>query len=93
MHQDKVVKKKKGSSSKRTKFQEKSYDDQASESTTTTKRASPSLEATMEAEKIMELFKNSSSDDGDERVEHGIIPLIMEAIYDTSDGDESDDAH
>ena len=47
----------------------------------------------MEAEKMMELFKNSSSDDGDERVEHGIFPSTMEAIYDTLDGDESDDAH
>ena len=47
----------------------------------------------MEAEKAMELFKISSSEDGDERVEHGIFPSTMEAIYDTSDGDESDDAH
>ena len=88
-----VVTKKEGTSSKKTKFQEKSYNEQASESTTTTKRASPSLEATMEAEKTMELFKNSSSEGGDERVEHGIFPSTMEAIYDTSDGEASDDAH
>ena len=77
-------------------IQEKSYDDQALESTTTTKSVSPSWEATMEAEKTMELFKNSSSKDGDERVEHGIFPSTMEATYDTSDGDSkeaSDDAH
>ena len=47
----------------------------------------------MEVEKAMELFKISSSEGGDERVEHGIFPSTMEAIYDTSDGDESDDAH
>ena len=47
----------------------------------------------MEAEKAMELFKISSSEGGDERVEHGILPSTMEVIYDTSDGDESDDAH
>ena len=40
-----------------------------------TKHASPSLEATMEAEKAMELFKISSSKGGDERVEHGIFPF------------------
>ena len=62
-------------------IQETSYDDQALESTTTTKSASPSLEATMEAEKTMELFKNSSSDDGDKvkNGEHGIFPSPKEA--------------
>ena len=62
-------------------IQETSYDDQALESTTTIKSASPSLEATMEAEKTMELFKNSSSDDGDKvkNGEHGIFPSPMEA--------------
>ena len=78
-HQEKMVKKKESATSKRTKFQEKSYDDQTSESTTSTKRASPSLEVTMEAEKAMELFKTSSSEGGDERVKHGIFPSTMEA--------------
>jgi hypothetical protein len=67
-------------------YLEENHKDRASKSTTTTKKASPPLEATMEAEKAMEPIKYFSTEGGDERVEHGTFPSTMEEIYDTMDG-------